>query len=637
MPTFFRDALLVQLDPPKVESGNLRVADGLIESIGTDAVPLPGDAIVDCAGAVLMPGLVNGHTHLYSALAPGMPAPPQPPRNFHEILKFIWWRLDRAHTLESVEVSGQIGALAAIRCGTTTLIDHHASPNAIDGSLTALENGIAAIGCRGVLCYEVTDRNRATEGREGLAENDRYIELCQQRADGHFAAMVGAHASFTMGDESLRGCVELARRRNVGVHIHVAEDPVDERITREKYGLGLIERFNRVGLFDVPATIFAHGTHLSDADLKTLNDRPHISLAHNPSSNMNNGVGYTPVAKLARPPQLGTDGIGADMWREARTAEFKSHDANAAVRESPDPALNPPTQNLTLPFGYSLAMLGASARFASKCLGMKLGVLDPGAAADLVLTSYRPATPLFADNLAGHFLFAMGPEYVRDVMIAGTWIMRNGQIKCCDERASAPAPPKLAADCIREWPKSDDTRHNSICARAPTAMYNCVNPKPVDQAVPTLRLPSLHSIYSNYDRANTASFVVKCPCGCPSVYLSGYYVTNDREDTVFVGPLRIECSVCSQVSEFFDSRTHGYDGEQGVNTLIVGKGKPDRSSCPICGIVPMIVSVNFHYSDLEHLGSEMRKRAQDFFDGLDVTGQCTHCDSVIEITSFECA
>ncbi len=88
--------------------------------------------------------------------------------------KFIWWRLDRAHTLESVEVSGQIGALAALRCGTTTLIDHHASPNAIDGSLTALENGIAAVGCRGVLCYEVTDRNGRDEGRQGLAENERY-------------------------------------------------------------------------------------------------------------------------------------------------------------------------------------------------------------------------------------------------------------------------------------------------------------------------------------------------------------------------------------------------------------------------------------------------------------------------------
>jgi cytosine/adenosine deaminase-related metal-dependent hydrolase len=279
-----------------------------------------------------------------------MPAPPRQPRNIHEILQIIWWRLDRAHDLESVEVSGQIGALAAIRCGTTTLIDHHASPKVIAGSLSALENGIAAVGCRGVLCYEVTDRNRSGEGREGLAENERFIKNCKTRADGRFAGMVGAHASFTMDDESLVGCVELARRLGVGIHIHVAEDPVDERITRERFVCGLVERFNRMGLLDLPNTVLAHGTHLSDVDIATINERANISLAHNPNSNMNNGVGYTPVAKFARPPQLGTDGIGADMWREARTAEFKSHDAG-----------------LPIPFGHSLKMLGQSARFAIWC------------------------------------------------------------------------------------------------------------------------------------------------------------------------------------------------------------------------------------------------------------------------------
>src|SRR5262245_58793617 len=148
MATFFRDALFVQLDPTLVDSGNLRVADGLIVAVGSNIAPLQGDEIVECAGAVLMPGLVNGHTHLYSALAAGMPAPFRVPRDFHEILQFIWWRLDRAHSPESLEMSGLIGALAAVRCGTTTLIDHHASPNVIDGSLSVLENGIAAVGCR---------------------------------------------------------------------------------------------------------------------------------------------------------------------------------------------------------------------------------------------------------------------------------------------------------------------------------------------------------------------------------------------------------------------------------------------------------------------------------------------------------
>jgi cytosine/adenosine deaminase-related metal-dependent hydrolase len=270
-----------------------------------------------------------------------------------------------------------------------------------------------------VLCYEVTDRNRPGEGRAGLAENARYVKACAQRSYGRFAAMVGAHASFTMDEDSLQGCVDLARRLGVGVHIHAAEDPVDERVTRERFGCGLIERFQRVGLLDVNGSILAHCTHFSDDDFAKVNERAGtLSIAHNPSSNMNNGVGYTPVVKLQRPPQLGTDGIGADMWREARVAEFKSHDAA-----------------LPMAFGKSLEMLGESARFASVALGIKLGLLEVGAAADLMLTNYRPATPLRSDNLAGHFLFAMGPEFVRDVMIGGWWVMRKGHVVTCDEAA----------------------------------------------------------------------------------------------------------------------------------------------------------------------------------------------------------
>lgn len=416
MGTFFRNATLVQLDPPVVETGDLRQEDGVIVGVGSAAKPQAGDEVLECNGAVLMPGLVNGHTHLYSALAAGMPAPPRTPTNFHEILKLIWWRLDRAHTLESVETSGQIGALAALCCGTTTLVDHHASPNAIEGSLAALEKGIAQVGCRGVLCYEVTDRNGKDESRLGLEENERYANACARY--GQFAPLVGAHASFTMEEESVAGCADLAKRLGVGVHIHVAEDPVDERITRDRFGCGLFERFQRHGLLEVPGTIFAHGTHLSEADFARLNELGGtIELAHNPNSNMNNGVGYTPVTRLKRPPLLGSDGIGADMWREARTAQFKSHDAGLPLRSSP------------------LEMLGQSARFASRSLGVRLGVLEAGAAADLVLTNYYPATPLTSENLTGHFLYAMGTEFVRDVMIDGRWCLKQGEIISCDELA----------------------------------------------------------------------------------------------------------------------------------------------------------------------------------------------------------
>jgi putative selenium metabolism protein SsnA len=436
MSTLFRDAILVQLDPPAVRRGDLRQAEGRITSVGSNLTLQPGDETVDCNGAVLMPGLVCGHTHLYSALAAGMPAPPRQPQSFHEILELIWWRLDRAHNLESVRASGQIGALAALRCGTTTLVDHHASPNCIAGSLTALEQGIATVGCRGVLCYEVTDRNHSTEGSEGLVESERYIRECQNAKGGRFAALVGAHASFTLSEKSLADSVEMASELGVGLHIHVAEDPIDERITREKLNCGLIDRFERVGLLEVPGTILAHGTHLAGDDYARLAEhKNNLHLAHNPSSNMNNGVGYTKIARVTLPVVLGTDGIGADMWREARIAEFKSHDAHAP-----------------LPFGGSLALLAESAKLASRTLGVTLGRLDVGAAADLVLTNYRPATPLISENLAGHFLFALGPEFIRHVMIDGRWCLRDGQVTSCDEAA-------LRAEAVRTsrelWARMD--------------------------------------------------------------------------------------------------------------------------------------------------------------------------------------
>ena len=207
-------------------------------------------------------------------------------------------------------------------------------------------------------------------------------------------AMVGAHASFTMEEDSLAGCVDLAQRLGVGVHIHAAEDPVDERITRERFGCGLdraisTSRAARRARHDSSA----HGTHFSDADFAAVNERgDDLSLAHNPSSNMNNGVGYTPVAKLRKPPLLGTDGIGADMWREARMAEFKSHDAG-----------------LPLPFGAVAGNAGRNRRgLRRNALGVKLGVLEAGRGRRSGAHQLPAGHAADSDNLASHFLVRDG-------------------------------------------------------------------------------------------------------------------------------------------------------------------------------------------------------------------------------------
>jgi len=424
MPVCLIDAHLLQLDPATVTRGGLRIDDGYIVAAGSNVAPQPGDTTYDCKGAVVVPGLVNGHTHLYSALAPGMPPPPRDPRNFHEILELIWWRLDRALDAESIEMSGRVGALDALRCGTTTLIDHHASPNCIAGSLDALERGIADAGPRAVLCYETTDRHGAAGAAAGLDENRRYHAKCRQRTDGRFGALVGAHAAFTLSDASLRQCVELAAGMNSGVHIHVAEDPCDDAICRERYGAPLVQRLKDAGVFEADVagrSIMAHATHLSPDDAAALS--PHMAgVAHNARSNMNNRVGYAPIGVLNN-VQLGTDGIGADMFTEARHAWFKARDAE---RTNGDPKPHSQVQNPITP-ARIVDMLAHSALVAGRILDCRLGVLEAGAVADVVVTDYVPATPLDSENAAGHLIFAMGAQHVRDVYVGGDRVLADRQ------------------------------------------------------------------------------------------------------------------------------------------------------------------------------------------------------------------
>jgi putative selenium metabolism protein SsnA len=446
-----KDALLLDLDAMQVRAGELRVSEGVIDEVGREVARESGDVEVDAGGAVVLPGFVNGHTHLYSALAVGMPAPPKAPRNFHEILQYVWWRLDRALDLPLCELSATIGALDALRCGTTTVIDHHASPNAIDGSLDAIESGLRQVGVRGVLCYETTDRN-GVEGRDaGLRENERYLKLCgtavpaagcgtgvspvQHRRDAGatpsvmFAALPGAHAAFTMSDEALAGVADIARRYGSGVHIHVAEDPCDARICREQYGVELLDRLERAGILSLPS-ILAHGTHLTVADLQRVNASG-VNLAHNTRSNMNNAVGYAPLHSVQRPVQLGTDGIGSDMLTEMQTAWFKSRDGRAGLSPAD-----------------CAAMLANSARRASQSLGITLGKLEAGAAADIVVTDYVPATPLTSENMAGHLIFGLSSRHVRHVMVAGQWRLRDRMIVGLDE---AQMRARAAVEASRLW------------------------------------------------------------------------------------------------------------------------------------------------------------------------------------------
>ncbi len=263
-------------------------------------------AVNDDTVAATTPGLVCAHHHLYSALARGMPAPPHTPASFLDVLEQVWWRLDTALDLEMLEWSAKLGALEALEAGCTAIVDHHESPNAIEGSLSVIADACAEVGVRVVAAYGVTDRHGADGARRGLAENDRYL-----RAGGR--GMVGVHAAFTCSDDTLAAAAELAVRHGVGVHVHVAEGPDDA---------GAADRLRDLATDD---WLLVHGVHLADGHgLRG-------TIVHNPRSNMNNAVGYARPTRFANPVALGTDGIGADMLAEFQLAFVAARAADVTI------------------------------------------------------------------------------------------------------------------------------------------------------------------------------------------------------------------------------------------------------------------------------------------------------------------
>ncbi len=399
-----KNATAVALHPATVEQIDLRIEDGTITERGINLSVNDGKEVVDLSGKVIMPGLVCAHTHLYSSLACGMPDPKDPPKNFLELLQKIWWRLDKALDEETIYYSALVGGIEAVAAGTTMVVDHHASPNHIKGSLKIIEEALREIGIRAVLCYEVTDRGGKRERDLGLDENEDFLR--SHTDNPFFRGLVGAHASFTLDDDSFKACVDLAHSYDSGVHIHLAEARYDIEDTKQKYGVDVVGRLEKAGVL-TPKAVLAHGTHLTSKDISTIRDN-RCWLVHNPRSNMNNSVGYAPVSDFGERSALGTDGFPADMFEEVKFGYFKSRDASSK--------LSPNDVARLVQSGHNLC---------SEIFNAKMGSLEVGAVADLIVLDYPSPTPLTADNLAGHLIFGMSSACVESVMVDGRWIRKN--------------------------------------------------------------------------------------------------------------------------------------------------------------------------------------------------------------------
>jgi len=408
-----------------IAGGAVAVEDGLLVDVGTTKALRARHKkaeFLDAARAVIMPGLINIHAHGYGAFARGLAIPGEPPRTFLQILQGLWWKLDRALTLEDVYVCAALGFIDGLRNGTTSVFDHHASPKAIAGSLDEEARAAGEVGVRACVCYEVSDRDGPGRAAEGIEENVRFIRSLQGHAGrpGLLAGCMGLHASLTLSDATLARAVQEAGKLGVGCHVHVAEGPEDGADSVARYGKSVVKRLADLGVLG-SRSIAAHCVHVDQEDIDLLAHTRTI-VAHNAQSNMSNAVGVAPalamVGKGVR-VGLGTDGFTTDLFEAAASTNIVH---KLAAR---DPSVG-------WMEGQRMA-LGTNAEVATEFFGGRLGALAPGYGADLIIVDYDPYTAMNEGNFWGHMLFGMRGGQVRHAVVDGRVVMRDRQVLGLDE------------------------------------------------------------------------------------------------------------------------------------------------------------------------------------------------------------
>jgi putative selenium metabolism protein SsnA len=398
------------------------VQDGLITAIGPTVQMIeryPSAQQYDAKHALLMPGNICAHTHFYGAFSRGLAIPGKPPRNFPEILSRLWWNLDTALTLPDVKLSTQVCLLDAVKHGTTTLFDHHASPNAIDGSLDMIADAVEEAGLRAVLCYEVSDRDGDQKRDAGIAENIRFLKAASGRKN--IAATFGLHASLTLSDETLKACANA--NENFGsFHIHVAEHEADEDDSLARSGVRVVQRLNHKRILG-PLSIAAHAVHVDPWELEILRETA-TWVTHQPRSNMNNAVGVAPFDHMMRGGIklcLGNDGFSNDMFAEWKAAYLLHKVASRDPRQAN---------------GETIAKIAGeynSALVETFFMREDFSGVEEGAVADLILVDYKPFTPLTGNNLPWHVLFGFESSMVKATIVSGRMLMWDRQLLTMDE------------------------------------------------------------------------------------------------------------------------------------------------------------------------------------------------------------
>ncbi|NKQ36233.1 MAG: putative aminohydrolase SsnA [Chloroflexi bacterium] len=425
-------------DDEIIENGAILVRDGRIADIGSTtelSAKYPEEDKLDAKSQLVMPGNICAHTHFYGAFARGMGIPGPPMRHFPDILQRLWWRLDRALLDVDVQYSALVCLVDAIKHGTTTLVDHHASPRAINNSLDQIADAVEQAGVRAALCYEVTDRNGRDGAIAGIEENVRFLHSLRERGSDLLAGTFGLHAALSLSDETLAECVTAGQGMDVGFHIHVAEHEVDEYDSLYKYGKRVVHRLADAGILG-PKSIIAHGVHIDAAEMEILRDTG-TWVTHQPRSNMNNAVGTAEVEAMLRlgiPVCLGNDGFSNNMWAEWKTAYLMHKQARR------DPGRMNGMDVVQMAIHNNAALAGMF------WPDLSIGYLQEGAAADIIFVDYQATTPLSMGNLPWHIIFGFESSMVTTTIVAGQILMQDRQLMTLDEAEITARSRELAAD-----------------------------------------------------------------------------------------------------------------------------------------------------------------------------------------------
>ena len=402
MAIYLKNATFIDWQTLEFKNSNIKVNQGINNGFEfINEIPLnTNEEIIDCTGKYVTKSFVCGHHHIYSALARGMGAPKKNPENFYEILKYVWWTLDKCLDKEMIEASALSTAIACAKSGTTFVIDHHASPYAVEGSLEIIAKAFEKVGISHLLCYEISDRDGLEIANKGLAETENYLKNNQ--------GLVGLHASFTVSNETLKKAVKLSEKYNSGIHIHVAEDKYDQEHCITNYKTNVIERLNNFGVLNSSKTILGHCLHLSENE-KQIIKASKVWVVQNSESNLNNNVGYFDSRGLGNNIMLGTDGMHSDMLRSAKSAFYVGQGFDN--------------------IDYS----GIYNRFRNAHKYLKLNNFSGDGDNNLVILDYDSPTEFNQNNFLGHFLFGIESKHVHHVIANGKLIVKDKKITTVNE------------------------------------------------------------------------------------------------------------------------------------------------------------------------------------------------------------